>query len=390
MPLTRRHLFASIGAHSLARADRSSTVLWNPGVPIPATADLEDLPGVRFHVIKAHEPERDGGYGFLHGVALVWHNGTLYASWGNNKGVENTAGEEARGSASADGGRTWGKVFTIDAARHSPDLAVSHGSFLSHRGRLWAFLGAFYGNRERVHTRAYRLNERNHRWEFAGIAVEDGFWPMQAPLALPGGNWIMAGFQVGNGEPASVAISRGDDFTHWDHIVIPRAPEVKKMWGESTVIIQNRRVLNIARYGDAALALVSTSDDAGHHWSPMRPSNMPMVTSKPYAGILSTGQSYLVCTTTADSGKRRSPLTIAVSRPGAPYFSRVFRIRGAEHVASGVESHPRAALSYPYAVEHEGHLYVAYSNNAGRPGMNINGAELAVIPVAALQIPGRN
>ena len=389
MNFTRRYMLASIGAVSLTRAESSLTALWNPDIPMPATAGLQDVPDVRFHVIKAHEPERDGGYGFLHGVALVWHKRRLYASWGNNKRVENTSGEEARGSVSTDGGRTWGEVFTIDAAGGSPGLAVSHGSFLSHRGRLWAFLGAFYGNRERVHTRAYVLDERSHRWEYRGVAVQDGFWPMQAPLPLPGGNWIMAGFQVGNGEPASVAISRGDDFAHWDHIVIPRASEVKKMWGESTVIVQDRRVLDIARYGDEARALVSTSDDGGRHWTPMAPSNMPMATSKPYAGTLSTGQRYLIGTTTTDSGKRRSPLTIAVSRPGGPYFSRVFRIRSAEHSAARVESHPRAALSYPYAVEHDQHLYVGYSNNAGRPGMNINSAELAVIPMAALQIPSR-
>jgi hypothetical protein len=55
----------------------------------------------------------------------------------------------------------------------------------------------------------------------------------------------------------------------------------------------------------------------------MRPSNLPMTTSNPIAGILSTGQGYLVCTTTADSGKRRSPLTITVSRLGVGVLSEV-------------------------------------------------------------------
>ena len=47
------------------------------------------------------------------------------------------------------------------------------------------------------------------------------------------------------------------------------------------------------------------------------------------------------------------------------------------------ESHPKASLAYPYAVEHDGKLYVAYSNGGGRGG-NRNSAELAVIPVASL------
>jgi hypothetical protein len=87
---------------------------------------------------------------------------TLYASYGNNKGSENTAGEEARGRVSADGGKTWSAVFTI-ATPDVPNLGIRHGVFLSRGGELWSFHGAFYGNKltdittSKVHTRAYRL-----------------------------------------------------------------------------------------------------------------------------------------------------------------------------------------------------------------------------------------
>jgi basic membrane lipoprotein Med (substrate-binding protein (PBP1-ABC) superfamily) len=101
------------------------------------------------------------------------------------------------------------------------------------------------------------------------------------------------------------------------------------------------------------------------------------------AGTLSTGQNYLVCTNTADSGGRRSPLTIAVSRPGEEFFSRIYRIRDAVHDGPG-ESGPECRLSYPYAVERNGQLYVVYSNCGGRGG-NRNSAELAIIPVEALR-----
>ena len=42
---------------------------------------------------------------------------------------------------SDDGGATWGELFTIDAGEGN--LGVSHGVFLSHKGVLWAFIGAF-------------------------------------------------------------------------------------------------------------------------------------------------------------------------------------------------------------------------------------------------------
>ena len=113
------------------------------------------------------------------------------------------------------------------------------------------------------------------------------------------GNWVMAGARVDRGDgdqwalPA-VAISRGEDFTKWDLVVIPAAPELGRVWGESTVLVEGKRLINISRYGAKPLALVSFSEDFGRTWTPTRPSNLPMATSKPYAGTLSTGQRYLV------------------------------------------------------------------------------------------------
>jgi len=80
---------------------------------------------------------------------------------------------------------------------------------------------------------------------------------------------------------------------------------------------------------------------------------------------------------------RRSPLTIAVGRPGAKTFSKIYRVRDAVHDGPG-ESDPGCRLSYPYAAEYDGRFYVVYSNDAAR-GANRNSAELAVIPVEALR-----
>ena len=67
---------------------------------MPKAGELQELRDVRFHSIKAHEPAADGGYGFLRGVGLAWHKGKCYASFGHNKGMENTTGEEASGRVS--------------------------------------------------------------------------------------------------------------------------------------------------------------------------------------------------------------------------------------------------------------------------------------------------
>jgi hypothetical protein len=357
--------------------------LWG-GSNLPKTSQAEVLKGVQFHVIKKWERKVDG-YGFLHGVALAWHKGKLYASFGHNKGSENTLTEEGRYCVSEDGGKTWSKVQTIDVGVGDDNLAVSHGVFLSREQTLWAFLGSFYGTRKGVHTRAYTLDEKNGQWQPQGTVVKDGFWPMTEPVKMVDGNWIMPGFIVGKGNPAAVAISTGDDLKKWKPRVIPRGAGVRSMWGESSIIVDGAQITNIARYGGAPLALAAMSKDYGRTWTSSAESNLPMATSKPCSGVLSTGQRYLICSTTADGGGRRSPLTIAVGKQGENKFSKVFVIRHAVFPEGPGESHRRAALSYPYATEYQGKLYVCYSNN-GERNANNNSAELAVIPLSSLAI----
>ena len=351
--------------------------LWDSRVPLPKAAELPAVQGAEFHVIKQQRPDTDDCKWTL-GVGLAWHKGKLYASYGYNKGDENTASEEAHVRVSDDAGKTWGAPAVMDHGERN--LGVSHGVFLSHGGRLWAFMGAFYDKFQRTHTRAYSLNETSGSWEPQGVIIDAGFWPMQEPQKMADGNWIMAGFRVGQGNNSAVALSQGDDFTHWEMVVIPAAPDLGEKWGESTVIVEGKRILNISRYGAKPLALVSVSEDHGRTWTPTAPSNLPMATSKPYAGTLSTGQRYLVCTTTADTGGKRSPLTIAVSKPGESVFSKVFVIRRSVFPEGPGVSDPRADFSYPYAVEHDGKLFIGYTHKSH--GAN----ELAVLPIEQLGI----
>lgn len=373
------YVFAVFGGCHLFAAEPA--MLWDPAVPLPASAAAPVLDDVAFHVIKKQRPDTDGCNWTL-GVGLVWHKDKLYASYGFNKGGENTASEEAHVRVSEDGGKTWGTPVVIDAGEGN--LGVSHGVFLSHHGRLWALMGGFYDAFQKTHTRAYVLDEATNAWEPKGVVVENGFWPMQEPQKMADGNWIMAGFRVANGYGVvghlpAVAISKGDDFTKWDMAVIEAAPNLGEIWGESTVIVEGSRITNISRYGKKPVALVSTSDDFGRTWTPATPSNLPMATSKPYAGTLSTGQRFLACTTTADSGGVRSPLTIAVSKPGQPLLSKVFVVRHSVSDKTPGVSAPGIDFSYPYAVEHDGNLYVGYTHKSHIAN------ELAVIPIAHLR-----
>jgi hypothetical protein len=368
--------------HELPKPLVSDTPLWDERSPLLKSAELPVLNGVEFHVIKKQAPDVDGAKWTL-GVGLAWHKDRLFASYGFNKGDENTPTEEAHVRVSDDAGKTWSAPVVMDHGEGN--LGVSHGVFLSHKDKLWAFMGAFYDHFQRTHTRAYLLDETTGQWQAKGTVINDGFWPMQEPQKMDDGNWIMSGARVAkgydfSGDPPAVAISHGDDFTKWDPVVLPVAPRLRSVWGESTVIVKGRRITNISRYGGKALALIATSDDFGRTWSTALPSNLPMATSKPYAGTLSTGQRYLVCTTTADTGGKRSPLTIAVSKPGESVFGKVFIIRRSIFPEGPGVSSERADFSYPYAIEHDGRLYVGYTHKSHIAN------ELAIIPVRSLEI----
>ena len=56
------------------------------------------------------------------------------------------------------------------------------------------------------------------------------------------------------------------------------------------------------------------------------------------------------------------PTTIALGDPNGMGFSRLYVIRHAIFESGPGESHTNASLAYPYATEHEGCLYVGYSN----------------------------
>lgn len=368
----------------------SPSPLWNPETPVPNTVETPILEGVRFSVIKKREPEVDG-YNWLHGVALVWHENILFSFWGHNKADENTPTEVARGRHSMDGGVTWSPIWML--APNIGDEGRSHGVFLSYEGALWAFLARFGTGYANLRTEAFSLSripasreDTGIIWQSQGIVADD-FWPCDQPTLMADGNWIMAGARIPDGRvhalPA-VALSHGRNWTSWQVITLPVPKSMEDIWGETTVVVDGKEITAIIRTRNAyGYALTASSGDFGKTWGTSQLSNLPMAGTKAYADLLSTGQRYAVGTFVSDHHGARHPLTLAISKPGETSFSRLFSIRDALFPQGPGESTENATLSYPYAVEHDGFLYVAYSNDGGRSN-NKNSAEMAVIPLSAL------
>lgn len=352
-------------------ADESdSGVLWSTDVAFPSPQDLDEPDGMTHATIHGATVD---GYKFLHGAAIIEHEGVLYANWANSPTNENGPHETLQGRRSHNGGKTWSDLEVIGPGFDGPGRH-SHGVLGVHKGELWAICSRFgVGEKARrfsgLKAEAFVLDKQTDKWVSRGI-VMDNCWPYDEPVRMPNGNYITGG-QDKDGLPV-VAISHGDDWTKWDTVLIPFDPALKPSFAETTVLTDGDRVVAVIR-GDGGAAWVSTSKDSGRTWSTAQRSNYLMPRAKAYLGRLSDGRAYLVSNLV-----NRDTLVVAVSDPGKITMRRMWRLR---HGKSGPPRFKGRAKSkqwsYPYAHEHDGKLYIVYSIGKEDCG-------LTVVPVASL------
>lgn len=356
-------------------------MLWEGDEPPVA----EEAPYLDFVTLVRVHRAIPRGYQFLHGPAIVRFRDTLFTSWANSLVDENSPSETMQGRRSRDGGLTWSAAEMIGPGFEGPERH-SHGVFLVHEDKLWAFAARFGAGDEQAVSfpglcmEAFVLNETADHWESRGVVAQD-FWPMTEPKRLANGTWLLPG--ADRRFRAAVAISTGDDLTSWETAKIPLAEG--QHCSEATAWVSEDEIVAIMRNespADPALrcAAVSRSTDFGRSWSVARESNFPMLSAKAAAGVLSTGQRYLV----SNSGLRnnaRWPLTLAVGRPGAKTLCRLWRIRDGPTIEPLLPGRAKdRGWQYPYAYEDESRLYVVYS-------VGKEDCELAIIPVSALALP---
>lgn len=359
-------------------ADTNAFPIWDPQVPFPEFGDMRDLPVVTHVQLERAEK---GGYHYLHESAIASHKDALLAGWANHRKLEvNVTEELLRGRTSIDGGLTWSSAAIWAEAPLLGSESFNHPVLFAHAGQLWGFFTAW--KKELPRTEVFRRDDARGTW-VPQQATIPGFVPFTPPRRMSDGNWILGGelhwFE------AAVAISHGDDFTRWDVVQIPRPTGLTLQFPETTLLEHGEMLIALCRPKDTRTAPASTSADHGRTWTTLRESNYPLAASKPLAGRLSNGQQYLIA---CNLEQGRALLSIAVTEAAGDLFRHIWKIRHQQtpkrRLLGSQTEHSSVGLntewSYPAAIEHDGKLYVTYTQGKEDCAMSI-------IPITALATP---
>ncbi len=359
-------------------ANPALVALWDPQVPFPEFDAMPDLPVVTHVQVERAQPE---GFHYLHEPAIAWYKDHLYAGWANHQLFEANVKEELlRGRRSTDGGLSWSPAATWVEPPLLASESYNHPVLMEHQGKLWGFFTGW--DKEIPHAEIFTLDEAKQQWQPQHAQIP-GFVPFTPPRKMRDGNWILGGEL--NWYEAAVAISHGDDFTKWDVVQLPRPEKLKLMFPETTLFERGAELIAICRPKDAKTAPCASSKDCGRTWTPLALSNFPLAASKPLCGRLSTGQQYLV---TDNLEQSRCLLSIAVTAPGGDKFCRIWKIRHQQTPLRRLLGSPKSTKghvgghtewSYPAAIEHDGKLYVIYTQGK-------EDCALSIIPLTALAI----
>lgn len=352
--------------------------LWNSAVPFPAAAEIESVRESRAVVVH----RADADYAFLHDCQIVMYHGALFASWYNCPLKEMEDASVIRGSCSRDGGRSWAGPSVIAQAPDDGFMYVPN-VFGVHKDRLWCFAlrmdaaDLLIGGID-----LFRLDDAEQQWELKSH-IPVSFLPNHPPIMLPDGRAVMAGrtpLQPG-GRPLvpAVAVCSGSDWQDpWT--LRPLLPPGETLpCPETTLLVEEHVWTAIIRPGDwvrgnpGRTALVSSSHDEGETWTLPCASNLPMQPSKAFAGVLSTGQRYLILNSPGSGQGGRELLTLLVSPRNDRRFSRAWRLQSGPDPVLGCGPE----WSYPCAVEAEGNLFIIYTSEKHHSVMR-------TVPVAAL------
>lgn len=362
-------------------ADTSLIPVWDPAVPFPSPQEMLELDIVTHVSVERAKP---GGYHYLHEATIAWHRDRFYACWANHPVKETGDHDELiRGSASSDA-LHWSKPSIWAQAPLLGTTSINQPRLFSHKDKLYVFFTCW--REEHIPaTEIFILNDATGEWEWQEESTIPVFVPFCNPQRMDNGNWIVGGSSHWN--DAAVAISDGDNFLKWKKVIIPRPDNLKLLFPETAIVNRgNGKLLAFCRpqqhtpdAPDAWTAPVAESNDCGQTWTTLGLSNFPLAPSQPFSGKLSSGHNYLLTNNLED---KRCLLSIALTDSGGGLFRHIFKVRHQQWPKVRLFENSLGKpteLAYPVAMEHNGKLYIIYSQGK-------EDCVLSIIPIEALNV----
>lgn len=319
----------------------------------PAKIDYARLPEIKgTHAVVS---PTDATWKFQLHSYLVYHAGHYWCMWSQGPPVEDEPSQAVRYATSEDGLK-WSEARALTGPPQEGYGYIARG-FWVRDGELLALAahfkgkGAFGVNKE-LQLRALAWDAKASAWKPRGLVYADAINNFP-PQPLTTGEWMMtrrdSRFNV------SVLVGGRKGLDDWQSFSVVGRQQVKGFSPDEPIWWSqpDRSLVALFRdNGGSGRLFRSVSTDSGRTWTTPERTNFPNASSKVFA--LPTSAGYRVLLANANPGIGRRQLHLALSEDG-----RVFT--GLAQLA--IPSARPATLQYPHALEHEGHLLVAFSRN---------------------------
>jgi len=361
---------------------KPATVLDLPGSGTDEKAiDYTKLPVLRgkHAVICATTPE----WKFQLHNYLLHHEGKLWCMWSHGPEVEDLPTQHIS-YATSDDGLKWSEPESITGPPPAGYAYIARGLWVRD-GELLA-LAAFYkgkgafGVNKELKLQAYAWDGKTESWNLKGTVADNAINNFP-PQRLPSGEWMTtkrdSRFNV------SMLIGGQKSFDDWQAFPVVERTKIKgfspdePIWwevtgGKANAKAEKKLVALFRDNGGSSRLFQAFSTDQGRTWTLPVISNFPNSTSKIFSLQTSIGLRVLV--SNANPGIGRRELHLSTSSDGLT-FRRMARL--------DIPSPKPATLQYPHAIEHEGHLLIAFSRNKNQSELiKVSLAEIAALTTA--------
>jgi hypothetical protein len=306
---------------------------------------------------------------------LLRHDGKFWCMWSHGPVVEDVPTQHVRYSTSDDGLK-WSEPKVLIPAPKEPYAYIARG-FWVRDGELLALAahykgkGAFGVDKE-LKLEAFAYDKASGEWKFKAVVFENAINNFP-PEKLPGGEWMMT-----RRDPRfNVYVLTGgiDGIDKWKSVdVVDRNKAVREMkfspdepiwWAQP-----DKSLVALFRDNAGSSRLYrATSADGGKTWSAPVKTNFPNASSKLFSLATSKGTRVIISNANPKLGRRE--LHLSASADGLK-FTQMARL--------DIPSVRPGTLQYPHAIEHDGHLYIAFSRN--KTAIEVVRVRVADLPAA--------